>query len=68
METESFVGAMAVLALFASFVRYRHMPSASHYFPGESCVNRSPNIALYYFSGAIGIRPLRNGCTWTPYG
>ena len=55
METKSFVGVMAVLALFASVgAPHANAFSFSHHYPGESCVNRSPNIAPYYFSGAIG--------------
>jgi hypothetical protein len=44
--------ALVLLASLASSRAYAF--SFSSYYPGESCVNRSPGVTPYYFSGAIG--------------
>jgi hypothetical protein len=58
MNNVSKVSALVIasaLALFASFVAPAvHAFSFGYWYPGESCVNRSPAINPYYFSGAIG--------------
>jgi hypothetical protein len=47
--------AASTLVLFACIAApTAHAVSFGYYYPGESCVNRSPTIAPYYFSGAIG--------------
>ena len=50
----AFVGtcALTFLATFGALQAYAF--SFAHFYLGESCVNRSPNIDPYYFSGAIG--------------
>jgi hypothetical protein len=58
MKTRSRVLALictSSLTLVASFSALQaHAFSFGHYYPGESCVNRTPTVDPYYFSGAIG--------------
>jgi hypothetical protein len=58
MKTRSRVLALictSSLTLVASFGALQaHAFSFGHYYPGESCVNRTPTVDPYYFSGAIG--------------
>lgn len=45
----------AALTLCASFgAMQAYAFSFARFYPGESCVNRSPTVTPYYFSGAIG--------------
>jgi hypothetical protein len=50
----SFLCTSALTLLATLGAQQAHAFSFAQFYPGESCVNRSPGIDPYYFSGAIG--------------